>query len=69
MHQTVAAEKMYQFYKTNNANLPANINHQRDFIIDSLCRGEEITNVFAVATQNAEAAATQPLAMPKKRKK
>lgn len=69
MHQTVAAEQMYQFYKANKAKLPSNINYQRDFIINSLCRGEEIAGVFAAATQNAEAAAKLTQHKPKNRKK
>lgn len=69
MHQNTAAEQMYQFYKANKANLPLNINHQRDFIIDSLCHGEEIAGVFAAATQLAEAAAKLTQHKPKKRKK
>lgn len=69
MHQNIAAEQMYQFYKANKANLPSNINHQRDFIINSLCRGEEIAGVFAAATLHAEAAAKLTQHKPKKRKK
>lgn len=69
MQKTVAAEQMYQFYKTNKATLPSNISTQRDFIIDALCQDQDITAVFATATQNAEAAALQPWPNPKKRKK
>lgn len=69
MLKTVAAEQMYQFYKTNKANLPSNISCQRDFIIDSLSQGHEISVVFTLATQYAEAAASQPWLKPKKRKK
>jgi len=69
MPRIVAAEQMYQLYKSTKSNLPANINSQRDFIIDSLCRGEEIAGVFVIATQNAEAAANQLWPKPKKHKK
>lgn len=69
MHQNTAAEQMYHFYKANKANLPLNINHQRDFIINSLSRGDEIADVFAAATQHAEAAAKLTQHKPKKRKK
>lgn len=69
MLKTVAAEQMYQFYKTNKANLPSTISCQRDFIIDSLFQGNEISVVFALATQYAEAAGGQPWLKPKRRKK
>ena len=69
MLKIVAAEQMYQFYKANKATLPANISSQRDFIIDSLCQGQDIISAFSLATQNAELAAAQPWAKAKKRKK
>ena len=69
MNQTVAAEQMYQFYKTNKATLPPNISSQRTFIIDALCQGEEIASIFAAATKQAEAASNQSWGNPKKRKK
>lgn len=69
MLKTVAVEQMYQFYKTNKADLPSNIRYQRDFIIDALCQGQEINAVFALASQHAEAAANQLWPKPKKLKK
>lgn len=69
MHKTVAAEQMYQFYKASKNTLPSNISNQRDFIIDALCQDQDITAVFATATQNAEAAALQPWPKTKKSQK
>lgn len=72
MHQMESAEQMYQFYKENNQNLPANIRIQRGFIITALCEGREIADAFAAAAKNAllltEAAWSKPK-HPKKRKK
>lgn len=66
MHKTVAEEQMYQFYKTNKTDLPSNISCQRDFIVDALCQGQEISAVFALASQHAESAANQPWPKPAK---
>ncbi len=68
MLKTIASEQMYQFYKANKDNLPSNIRNQRDFIIDCLCQDQEISAVFADATQNAEAE-LQTWGKNKKRKK
>ncbi len=69
MHKIDAAGQMYQFYKDNRANLPANISTQRDFIITALCEGQEIAAAFATAAQNALLLTEAAWSKPKQAKK
>lgn len=69
MHQINAAGQMYQFYKENKPNLPANISTQRDFIITALCEEQEIAAAFATAAQNALLLTEAAWAKPKQAKK
>jgi ribosomal protein L22 len=58
MSQAAAAMQMYEYFKQNRATLPGNISCQREFILKALNNGEEISEVFAQASRNAESVST-----------
>jgi hypothetical protein len=53
MEQEVAIVTMYQYYMANKQTLPSNISSQREFILNQLSQGKDVSAVFQVAVEKA----------------